>query len=229
MVNILNDIESLFFPELCLGCDTMLFKNEKVICSSCRHRLPLTDYHRIKNNPIEKIFYGRVEIEKATAFLNFEKGSITQKLIHQLKYNKREEFGSMIGSWMADQLYCYEYFSTVDIVIPVPLHKKKERKRGYNQVAQFAKHMAKGLKVDYNDAALIRIAHSKTQTLKNRIMRWNDNTSVFSLTDMNELSGKHILLVDDIITTGATLEACAKEIQKTKNVKISIATIAVTA
>lgn len=228
MVNILNDIESLFFPNLCLGCNSLLFKNEKIICANCRHELPLTNYHKMDANPMEKIFYGRVQIENATAFLNFEKKNIVQQLIHQLKYKGHEEIGKMIGDWMANELSNYKEYQHIDLVIPVPLHRKKYRKRGYNQVTEFAKSMAKGIGAVYDEKTLIRITNTKTQTLKSRVMRWNTDNAVFSLNNVPELEGKHILLVDDIITTGATLEACARTLQKAKNMRISIATMGIT-
>jgi len=228
LVNILNDIESLFFPDLCLGCESLLLYNEKVICAQCRHQLPLTNYHALKNNPIEKMFYGRVAIENATAFLHFEKKGLVQQLIHQLKYKGQEQIGTFIGEWMAHELKEYNTYSDIDMIIPVPLHKKRLNERGYNQVTFFAKSISKGINASYRDTILLRTSYMQTQTFKNRNTRWQNDTSIFSIQKTANLEGKHILLVDDVVTTGATLEACVKAFEHIRNIKISILTIAVT-
>ncbi len=206
----------------------MLFKNENIICANCRHELPLTHYHKIKENPIEKIFYGRVVIENATAFLNFEKKNITQTLIHQLKYKGHQKIGAMLGTWMATDLKKDSKYQDIDIVIPVPLHKKKYHKRGYNQVSLFAKSLALGLDAHFDENVLLRIHNTKAQTFKNRVMRGTNDHTIFSLVDHEKLNNKHILLVDDVVTTGATIEACVKKLQIVTNIKISIATMALT-
>ncbi|WP_340077128.1 ComF family protein [Leptobacterium sp. I13] len=228
MINILNDIETLFFPPVCPGCDSILLKNEKTVCVVCRHQLPLTNYHAVQGNPVEKIFYGRVEIVHATAFLAFQKKGLAQRLIHQLKYKGNQAIGGFIGEWMGSVLMNNFHYQTVDVVVPVPLHPKKLRKRGYNQVSAFGKKIAGALNASYNDDALIRVSHSKTQTFKNRIARWNNASFIFDVEHPGSLKGKHILLIDDVITTGATLEACAITLQKIENVQISIATMAIT-
>ena len=228
MVNILNDIENLFFPDLCLGCNILLLSNESVICTSCRHQIPLTNFHTIKANPIEKIFYGRFPVKAATSFLFFEKETLVQKLIHKLKYQKQQHIGTFLGEWMGDILAEDNNYQNIDYVVPVPLHPKKIKKRGYNQVTHFARELAKKLNASYNDAILERTQHSATQTLKNRIIRSEEITSVFTINNTLLFQNKHVLLVDDIVTTGATLEACAHEILKTKNVSLSVATMAYT-
>ncbi|WP_239524923.1 ComF family protein [Leptobacterium flavescens] len=203
-------------------------KKENLICTACRHGLPLTNYHRFKDNPVEKIFYGRVPVEKATAFLHFEKSGIVQKLIHQLKYRGQESLGTLIGEWMGTELATSPGFKDIDLVLPVPLHRQKERKRGYNQVSLFAGSLAKALNSDYDEKLLKRSSQSGTQTLKSRVMRWYNKDSSFEADMLRQTGAKHILLADDVITTGATLEACIKALRNAKNVKVSIAAMAIT-
>lgn len=229
MIRIFKDISLLLFPPLCQGCDYPLRDNEKLLCTSCRHQLPLTGIHTGHRDIAEKIFYGRVKIEKATAMLWFEKQGIVQRLIHQLKYNGQEAIGGFLGQWLGEELSRNPHYKTVDVVIPVPLHPKKYRKRGYNQVAAFGRTLAECLNAAYLDKPLVRAHHTKTQTYKSRGSRWNTIKDAFALRHPEMLSGKHILLVDDVITTGATLEACAHELLKAKNVKISIAAMAIVA
>ena len=228
-MNILKNITDLLFPPLCLACDDPLRDNEMHICTNCRHQLPLTHIHLDDTDAVEKIFYGRVKIEKATAMLWFEKHGIVQSLIHQLKYKGHEEVGDLLGHWLGAELSKVKHYKTVDAVIPVPMHPKKLRKRGYNQVTAFGRALAMHLDADYPDAALVKKKHTKTQTYKTRLSRWGSMQDVFTVPDSGALSGKHILLVDDVITTGATLEACACELLSSEAVKISIATMAIVA
>jgi ComF family protein len=218
---------NIFFPEVCLTCQLQLIDNEKYLCTTCRHNLPLTNYHLDNNNFLSKLFYGRAKIETGTALLHFEKKGITQQLMHQLKYREHQQIGTFLGVWLGKELKQCEAYSNVDLVIPVPLHKKKLRSRGYNQVSKFALEIANALGADYEENILIKVTNTASQVTKNRFARWTGKDDLFALNMAEKISGKHILLVDDIITTGATLEACIQELNRAKNIKISIATMAI--
>jgi len=222
-----NAIVNLFFPKLCYACSHLLSDNELHICTACRHNLPVTNFHFENNDTVEKVFYGRVKIEHATALLRFKKKGIVQQLLHNLKYRGHETIGTILGEWLGNELKSVEAYNNIDVVIPVPLHKNKQRKRGYNQVAKFAIEIAKALNAEYIDNVLIKTTATKTQVFKTRISRWNNANEIFNITNTNLIEGKHILLVDDIITSGATIEACANMLHKGKNIKISVATIAI--
>ena len=222
-----NAILNLFFPKVCYACSHLLTDNELHICTSCRHNLPVTNFHFENNTTVEKVFYGRVKIEQATALLKFEKKGIVQQLLHNLKYRGHEIIGEVLGKWLGNELKQVEAYNNIDVVIPVPLHKNKLRKRGYNQVTKFGIEIAKTLNAEYIDNILIKTTATKTQVFKKRISRWNNTNEIFTVTNTNLIEGKHILLVDDIITTGATIEACANMLNKAKNINISVATMAI--
>ncbi|QVY64808.1 ComF family protein [Polaribacter sp. Q13] len=227
-MRILKDLFNLFYPKLCANCDDQLTQNENVICTFCRHDLPLTNFTNYTENKISKTFYGRVAIEKAYSLLFYRKEGITKKLIHELKYKGNEEIGIFFGNWLGEILKENNEFSDINIIIPVPLHPKKRRQRGYNQVSKFGNMLSNHLEKPFKETVLLRTSTSKTQTFKARFERFNNNDTKFQLSNLTALKNKHILLIDDVITTGATLEACAKELQKTEGVKISILTMAYT-
>lgn len=218
---------NLFFPNACYACSNLLVDNEKHICTSCRHNLPITNFHFNNSKIIEKIFYGRVKIENATALFRFQKKGIVQQLLHNLKYRGHEKISLILGDWLGNELKTISNYNTIDLVIPVPLHKKKLKKRGYNQTAKFGIQIAKALNAKYLDSVLIKTTATKTQVFKSRISRWNASKEVFAIENKSLIEGKHILLVDDIITTGATIEACVAVLNKASNIKISIATMAI--
>ena len=222
----IKDFFSLIFPQVCVACGNALYKNEKSICMFCIYHLPKTNFHTDKENPIAKIFWGRAPINAASAYYTFAKGGNVQHLIHQFKYKGQKEVGITIGKLYGEELKSNEYYKLIDVIIPVPLHKKKLRKRGYNQSEYFAEGLAQGMNVMTDCKSLYRALASETQTRKSRFNRWKNVESVFQLKDSTSLIGKHILLVDDVITTGATLEACAHTLLKIPGVTISIVTMA---
>ncbi|MEM9686214.1 MAG: ComF family protein [Bacteroidota bacterium] len=228
-MNLFKTINTLLFPPLCLACTYPLTSNEVLVCTQCRHQLPLTHIHTDDADTVAKVFYGRVKIAKATALFWFEKQSIVQHLIHQLKYKGHQEIGTLLGNWLGAELCKTAHYSTVDVVIPVPLHPRKQRQRGYNQVSTFGLALAAHLNALYLEDVLIKTQHTKTQTYKTRLLRWNTIKERFAIRHRDAIANRHILLVDDVITTGATLEACAHTLLCVENVKISIAAMAIVA
>ncbi|NLP57643.1 ComF family protein [Lutibacter sp. B1] len=224
----IGDIFNLFYPDVCLCCNEYLTENESDICITCRHDLPLTNFSFEKDNLVEKTFYGRIPVENATALFYYLKKGKIQQLIHQLKYKKHQEIGVFIGDWLGDEMNESNRFNTIDCIIPVPLHSKKLKKRGYNQVTSFGKSLSEKLNIPYFENILVRISSTKTQTKKLRFERWKNVEELFSVENNSTLENKHILLIDDVITTGATLEACYKALSNIKNLKISIACMAYT-
>ncbi len=199
---------------------------ERVICTNCRHELPVTNFPFDNDNSVQKVFYGRVKLEYATSLLLFQKKGNVQKLIHQLKYRGQREISEFLGQWMGAILAETGISSGIEAVIPVPLHKKKLKSRGFNQVEDFGKEIALSLNVPYLDNVLLKRSFTTTQTFKARLSRWGNIEETFVLANPDLIQNKHILLVDDIITTGATLEACAGVLKEAGGVKISIASMA---
>ena len=227
-MRILKDLFYLFYPKLCAVCELKLVENESSICTNCRHDLPLTNFLDYKDNKVTQVFYGRILIEKAYSLLFYRKKGITQKLIHDLKYKGNEEVGVFFGNWLGEILKENKEFANIDFIIPVPLHPKKLKERGYNQVTKFGERLSEYLQKPLVEDSLIRISSTKTQTFKSRFERFSNNGTKFMLKNHTDFNNKHILLIDDVITTGATLEACAKEFRKSENCKISILTMAYT-
>lgn len=227
-MNFIKEIFNIFYPEICLCCKDPLTTNEKIICITCRHELPITNFTTEKNNLIEQIFYGRVHITEATSLLYFLKKGKVQQLIHELKYNNQQQVGNFIGEWLAEEMLASKRFKTIDCIIPVPLHKKKQQKRGYNQVSNFGKLLAEKLRIPFYENVLIKTFDTKTQTKKLRIERWKNAEHQFKIQNIEFIENKHILLIDDLITTGATLEACILSLNIAKNSTVSIASMAYT-
>lgn len=224
----IKNLLNLFFPEVCKACGNHLTDNELQICTVCRHDLPLTNFHSDPDNAVHKILYGRVKLEQATALLYFSKKGIVQQLMHNLKYRGHEDIGLLLGEWLGEELKRCDSYLSVDVVIPVPLHKKKLKVRGYNQVDKFGAAIAKALQADFNSSVLVKTVHTKTQVFKNRLKRNTNSRSSFKITEGSALEGKHILLVDDIITTGATIENCANTLLAISGIKLSLATMSIT-
>src|ERR1700756_60838 len=222
----LLDVASLVYPRVCSGCHKSLFKHEEFICNNCYVSLPKTNYHLQKDNPIEKIFFGRADVKTASSFLLFQKKGSVQKMMHALKYKNKPEVAHLLGKWYAQDLKNNDTFSSVDYIIPVPLHKKRLQKRGYNQSEYFAKGLSEVLNISVATNILNKSKYTETQTHKSREERAENISTSFHLQNTQIIQGKHILLVDDVITTGATTEACILKLQENTNASISVASIA---
>ena len=214
----------LLFPHTCEGCGVELPPNANLLCIRCLHSMPSTSFELFPGNPIEKRFYGRLPLQHAMAGYYFTKDSLMQHLIHQVKYKGNKELGLQLGQLLGDSLKRAGRFDA-DMMIPLPLFPIREKKRGYNQSALLCEGITKHLNIPFVQNALIRPAHTDTQTKKGRIDRWKNIEGKFLLTDPAVIAGKHILLVDDVITTGATLESCGEELLKAGNVLLSLAVL----
>ena len=221
------DFFNLMYPDLCLVCGENLLKSEQCLCLTCLHEIPKTNFHLLSDNPIEKRFWGKTSIHRCTAFFFFQKGSPFQKLLHALKYKNIKEVGEILGKYAASDLLDSDDFATVDVIIPVPLHPNKYKLRGYNQSEWIGKGLSAILEKPQDITTLIRMKENTTQTKKSVFERYENTEGIFELKDKTSLVGKHILLVDDVLTTGSTLEACIKVLLEIKDIKISVFTLAV--
>jgi ComF family protein len=222
----LADFVALLFPQLCAACNASLVASEHIICLDCRYNLPYTNFHTQPDNIVAQQFYGKINIRAAYALYFFNKGGNVQNLMHHFKYSGMKQIGNILGNIAGNQLTENPVFNTVDYIIPVPLHKKRLKMRGYNQSACFADGLAQKLNAAVEIDNLVRVVATDTQTHKSRFARFENMQEVFAVSKPQRLEGKHILLVDDIITTGSTLEACGIELLKVPGLKLSIATIA---
>ncbi len=221
-----QNLISFIYPRICAGCGKVLVGGERHICLNCLADLPVTGFEDDNDNPVAKIFWGRVEITHATAFCHFDKGGKLQHMLHQLKYKGNYNVGQQLGALLGYRLVQSSYFKDIDAIVPVPLHPKKEKKRGYNQSAEIGKGVAEIMNKPLILKNLARKKYSETQTLKGRFERWENVAGIFEIRDKIVLEGKHLLLIDDVVTSGATLEACSQTLLKVKDVRVSIATIA---
>jgi len=221
-----EDFISLFYPRLCAGCQTALVHGEEVICLGCLADLPKTGFEKITDNPVAQLFWGRANIRLATSFCSFDKGGIMQHLMHQLKYKGSREVGEKLGMLFGTDLFKCSPYQDIELLIPVPLHPKREFKRGYNQSAEIGKGMSEAMGKPLISGNLIRNHYSASQTSKGRFERWENVKELFSVKNPVMLEGKHLLLIDDVVTTGSTLEACAQVLLKITGTTVSIATLA---
>lgn len=225
-LNFVRDLFDIFFPKSCCCCGKVLLSTENQICTDCILGLPLTDYSSKLDNPVEKVFWGRVQVEAATALLSFSKKGSVQKILHSIKYKDNKEMAVFMGRQLGMALAESHRFDDVDYLVPVPLHPKKFKKRGYNQSEEIAKGVAVHFPKTLCTDVLVRTEFTQTQTKKSRFSRWENVNNKFTLADSSFFEGKHVLIIDDVITTGATLESCANAVLQTQNVKISIAGLA---
>jgi len=204
----------------------VLFPYEQFLCLHCLHNLPETRYHEFDDSPLSKLFLGRVQVENVGAFLFYKKGNRVQKILHYLKYNGGKEIGSFLGNLYGAQLVQDEKWKTINTIIPIPLHKNKEKKRGYNQSEWIARGLSAGMQIPYSTDILVRSEFTETQTKKSRFHRWENVKEVFQLANTEAIENKHVLLCDDVLTTGATLEAAIQKLVAVSSVKVSVVTLA---
>ncbi|HCA82657.1 MAG TPA: hypothetical protein DEP18_02640 [Flavobacteriales bacterium] len=225
----IREIVSLFYPSLCAACGEPLLRNEKTICISCWMELPFTGFHKEKDNPVERLFWGRSPVHFATSLCHFRKATRIQRLLHQLKYKGNTPVGEVLGIELGRQIRDSPHFGRIDAIAPVPLHPKKERVRGYNQSLFIANGIASVLETRVEPQLITRVHNNATQTRRNRFERYRNVETVFQVKEPELYYGKHILLVDDVITTGSTLEACCNSLAQSEKdqARVSIATLAV--
>ena len=226
--NIVSDFSHLFFPHVCIGCGTDIIGKNAVLCFQCINRLPLTNFHLHADNQIEKIFFGRLPVKLASSYCYFTKDSLIQRILHELKYKGNKEIGYFMGRMMGNALLQSGRFNDIEALVPLPLFASREKKRGYNQAAVLCDGITGSFQIPVLKNVIARISATETQTHKNRIERWQNMEGRFELQNNEIIKNKHILLVDDVITTGATLEACGQELLRAENVGVSILTLAYT-
>jgi len=224
----IRDLLRLFVPHICPLCNAPMLPHETVICFSCKVVLPETNYHlQPADNMLAQNFWGRTGLKYAVACYFYTKGLKVQKLIHMLKYKDRKDVGEEVGRYYGQILEECKLFHDAYCIIPVPLHKRKKRIRGYNQAEVFAKGLSESMYIPVDTQTLQRVAFTETQTKKNRFARWKNVKEMFHLAHPENIVGKHVIIVDDVITTGATLESCIHELKKAEHVTVSIVAIAV--
>ena len=220
-----DDFISLLFPRLCYACGNHLLRNESVICTECYVSIPRTNHHLHPDNQVEQLFWGRCRIERAAAFSYYTKGSLIRNLIHKLKYSGIKEIGYELGRIYGVSLKVSGFSDPVDLIIPVPLHPARIRIRGYNQSDCISKGISDVTGIKTDPGALVRDIFTATQTNRSRYDRWSNVEGIFRVADTGSVRGKHVLLVDDVITTGSTIESCANELLKVGGVKVSVVAI----
>jgi ComF family protein len=221
-----DSVLHLLFPHVCSGCGTDILNEGTMLCMRCIDAMPETNFELHENNPVERIFWGRLPLIAATAQFYFNKESLMQHLMHQFKYKGDKDLGYQLGRLMGEQLKRSGRFP-VDAIVPLPLFPAKERKRGYNQATVLSEGLAEILNIPVLTNVISRPQHTETQTRKGRIERWKNIDGKFVLTDISQVRNKHLLLVDDVVTTGATLESCGIELLKGENTSLSLATFCI--
>jgi ComF family protein len=217
-----DDFISLLFPRLCHACGSHLLRNEYLICTGCYVSIPRTGYHLKEDNPVAQLFWGRCLIEKAAVFSFYTRGSRLRNLIHKLKYSGIKEIGNELGRIYGHSLAGSGFTSGMDLIVPVPLHPARKRTRGFNQSDCIAAGLEEATGIPVNSTCIVRVEMTVTQTNKSRYDRWTNVEGIFMVADTAAVAGKHILLVDDVITTGSTLESCANELLKIAGTKVSV-------
>lgn len=222
----INQLLYLAYPNLCLVCEAALSETEHLVCHECLYQLPKCSPEDPAKNESARLFYGRIPVEKVACGLRYVKESPVQTLIEDLKYHGCRDLGPMLGSFAATPMFHTGFFNGIDVLVPVPLHPAKQRRRGYNQSEWLAKGVAQvtGLPVDIH--SLSRLSDNKTQTRKGLFERWQNVESLFEVVCPSSFEDRHVLLIDDVLTSGSTLEACGRAILKTKGARVSFFTLA---
>jgi len=226
-MRLIDSLLSILFPRSCIVCGGSLVKGEEMICTMCNTLMPRTNYHLQKDNEIEQRFWGKTVIEKATSYFFYTKGSDYRNILFKLKYHNYKELGEVMGRYLAKELLETDFLKDIDLIVPVPLHPKKRKIRGYNQSEWIALGISNAADIPIDTSSLERLINNNTQTRKSVFERWENVRDVFSVVSAEKLEGKHILLVDDVLTTGATLLSCAIALIESSKVKVSIVTLAV--
>ena len=225
----LRDFIALFYPHLCLACERNLSASKEVMCLTCQYELPKTDFHLHPDNPFTEKFWGRIDLHAGAALYYFTKNGKVQQLLHRMKYGGRKDIALEIGRIYGKVLIGTPLFRTIDLIVPIPLHPKKERRRGFNQSNLFAQGLSESMQVPWHRNIIVRRNFTETQTTKSRAERFDNVSMAFALSPGTKWEARHLLLVDDVITTGATLEACGRLLlEQTKSqTKLSMATMAI--
>lgn len=217
----------LFFPRQCVVCGASLQEGEEGICLKCNMDMPRTNFHTTEDNPVERMFWGKMPLERATSYFYYHKGSDFRRILHQLKYGGRKDIGVVMGRFVAAELTATDFFHDIDVIVPVPLHPRKQKMRGYNQSECIAYGVAAVTGVPIDTASVVRSKHTDTQTRKSAYERWENVDNIFYLRRPESFRGKHVLIVDDVLTTGATTTACADAFRVVEGVRVSVLTLAV--
>lgn len=223
---LIGSLLHLIYPKLCIACQRQVTKQNQAICLGCHRKLELSDFHEQAENQVTELFWGRLPLFRATAMFPFMKGGRVQSLIHRLKYENQPEIGQLLGEWYGQLLAQQPDYRDVDLILPMPLHPKKAYKRGYNQAAKFAQGLAQGLNSTWSEAVVKRVQNNASQTKKSRLQRFANVEKAFQVVQPKLLPHKHVLLVDDVITTGATMEACARALLEAGHFRLSLCAIA---
>lgn len=225
MKNVLSHLSELFFPRLCVCCGNRLMPEERHICILCLDKLPKTNHLAVVYNQLEDFFAGRFPFVRIASFALFVKGGSVQKIIHEFKYRSNAELGVYIGTLCGHEMIKHNAFGDVDLIVPVPLHTSRLKKRGYNQSLMLAEGISNIIGKPVNSENLIRKIDNPSQTKNSRFERWKNTEGIFAVADKSVFENKHILLVDDVVTTGSTIEVCSKLILRCENSRISIYTV----
>ncbi|WP_455667913.1 ComF family protein [Phocaeicola sp.] len=226
MMSIRTDLWELFFPRCCLICGNRLSHGEKMLCLNCLSGLPRTGFHLQKDNPVECNFWGKFPVERATSYLYYAKGGDVRQLLYELKYHNNKEVGEIMGRTMAAELMPSHFFEGIDLIIPVPLHRRRERQRGYNQSGCLAQGISAVTGIPVHPGIMVRSRYTETQTHKGQYERWENVQDLFVCSFPEQLENKHVLLVDDVLTTGATIVSCADALRAVPGLRISVLTLA---
>lgn len=225
----ISSLINLLFPRCCTVCGSPLVRGEDFLCTSCLLNLPRTNYHLLSENPVERLFWGQITLVRATSYFYYYRGSEMRKIIHEMKYGGKKEIGEVMGRNMAAELQQSNFFDDIDLLIPIALHSKRQRMRGYNQSEWIAKGVASVTDLPIDIDAVKRVKHVETQTQKTPFERWENVQQIFQLQYPERLEGKHVLVIDDVVTTGATALAFIESFAPLKDTKVSLLTLAVAA